>query len=679
MKFLSYFTGWSICLLFMGQPVFSQLRDTVELDAVVVTGEMKPILADQSLYQIKSISAREIRGRGATNLSELLSNQLSFRVSQDAVLGSSLKLNGLGGEHVKILVDGIPIVGRQGGILDLNQINLFRVDHIEVVEGPMSVIYGSNALGGVINIITQRPVFGQKSIYKFRTYYESVGVYNADADITVNRGSNTFNLSGGRHFFGGFSAPGDSFRVQTWKPKLQWNADANYSYRYNKFILNLGTSYFNEELRNKAVPVLVTLADENEKHYRSNDEYHYTIRNLNKIDLSLPLNSNLTTTFIASYSYYRKAKLTKVKDLVTLEEFPLEDSKAQDTTTFKNYMGRWMLGGNLVDKLEMQSGLEYNQENGSGKRIGGDRSITEAAGFLSLKYNLMKPLSIQTGARYIHNSQFHAPLVYNVNALWDLNSKAKMRFSVGKGFRAPSLKELYFEFIDVNHNVLGNDSLKAEESFFLGFNSDYDVRDNLDAHLSISQNIIDNKIELLYDSQDATKAQYFNLPGKPTYVRGFKASLNYNWQQKLNLEAGTQITGQSKINSNSYNWTTDLTLNGTYNFPKLKSKVSAFYKFNGKYVIYTADYNEFKVIDKINENFLDKYHSMDVILTKWLWDEKLEISTGVKNIFNNKNIVGKGSSGPHSGGNGNNPVGWGRTLFLQLQFNLNHDHKPAKI
>lgn len=660
----------------MGQPVFSQFRDTVELDAVVVTGEMKPIVADRSLYQIKSISAREIRGRGATNLSELLSNQLSFRVSQDAALGSSLKLNGLGGEHVKILVDGIPIVGRQGGILDLNQINLFRVDHIEVVEGPMSVIYGSNALGGVINIITQRPVFGQKSIYKLRTYYESVGVYNADADITVNRGSNTFNLSGGRHFFGGFSAPGDKFRVQTWKPKLQWNGDANYSYRFNKFILNLGSSYFNEELRNKVIPDLVRINDE--YHFRAKDEYHYTVRNLNKIDLSLPVNSNLTTTFIASYSYYRKTKLTKVKDLVTLQEFPLGDSKAQDTTTFDSYMGRWMLGGNIADKLEMQSGLEYNQENGSGKRIGGDRSINEAAGFLSLKYNLIKPLSIQTGARYIHNSQFNAPLVYNFNTLWDVNSKAKMRFSLGKGFRAPSLKELYFEFIDVNHNVLGNDSLKAEESFFLGFSTDYDLTKNLDAHLSISQNIIDNKIELLYDSQDPTKAQYFNLPGKPTYVRGIKASLNFNWQQKLRIEAGTQITGQSKINSSIYNWSTDLMLNGSYNFQKLKSKISAYYKYNGKYILYTADFNEFKEIEKINENFLNKYHSLDIILTKWLWDEKLEISTGVKNVFDNKNVIGKGTSGPHSGGDGSNPVGWGRTLFLQLQFNLNHD-KTSKI
>ncbi|HEX3010324.1 MAG TPA: TonB-dependent receptor plug domain-containing protein, partial [Bacteroidales bacterium] len=203
MKFLVYLTGWLASLLFVCQPVVSQLRDTVNLDEVVVTGEIKPVLTDKSLYQIKSISAREIRGRGATNLSELLSNELSFRITQDAALGSSLSLNGLTGEHVKILIDGVPVVGRQAGILDLTQINLSKVDHIEVVEGPMSVIYGSNALGGVINIITQRPVYGDKGIYKVRTYYETVGVYNADIEALFTRNKHTFDVSGGRHFFGG--------------------------------------------------------------------------------------------------------------------------------------------------------------------------------------------------------------------------------------------------------------------------------------------------------------------------------------------------------------------------------------------------------------------------------------------------------------------------------------------
>ncbi|HEX3006682.1 MAG TPA: TonB-dependent receptor, partial [Bacteroidales bacterium] len=623
------------------------------------------------LYQIKSISAREIRGRGATNLSELLSNELSFRITQDAALGSSLSLNGLTGEHVKILIDGVPIVGRQAQNLDLTQINLSKVDHIEVVEGPMSVIYGSNALGGVINIITQRPVYGDKGIYKVRTYYETVGVYNADIEALFTRNKHTFDVSGGRHFFGGFSAPGDSLRYKTWKPKLQWNGNVDYSMRTDKVKLNVSSSIFSEELRNKGDRIEYTV--------KAPDEYHYTTRSLNKIDVSVPLGADITTTFLASYSYYKKVKQTKVKDLVNLSEELSSDPKAHDTTTFDNLMGRWLLGGKLVNKLDFQTGLEYNQEDGSGKRINGDQSIHEASGFGTLKYNVFKSFDLQAGLRYINNSRFDAPLIYNFNSLWDISSKVKLRLSYGKGFRAPSLKELYFEFVDVNHNVLGNKDLKAEESVYAGLNTDVIFSKQLILSVNIFQNIIDNKIDLLYDSTDPSKAQYYNLSGKRTTLRGLKLLANIEFNDKLKIQAGSQITGQSKIKASGYNWSTDASLNASYNLNKLKSKLSLYYKYNGKYVFYTANYDETGSLASVNENFLNRYHSLDFIVTKWLWKDKLEISTGIKNAFDNTNITGKGSTGVHSGGGQNdNPVAWGRTFFLQLQLSLNYDRKISK-
>lgn len=671
MKFLIYTAGWVVGLFLTIQPVFSQLKDTVSLDEVVVTGEVKPIVADRSLYQIKSISAREIRGRGATNLSELLSSELSFRISQDAALGSSLSLNGLSGEHIKILMDGVPVVGRQAGILDLSQINLFKVDHIEVVEGPMSVIYGSNALGGVINIITQRPVYGERDLFKARTYYETAGVYNADVDALINRNKHTFNLSAGRHFFGGYSAPNDYFRYQTWKPKLQYNGNLDYSYRSEKYRLNIGSALFFEELRNKNNP------DDNPE--RALDEYHYTTRSLNRIDFSAPISSKLTTIFLASYSYYQKIKNTKVKDLVTLEEFPYTNPTSQDTSKFDNFMGRWMLGGQIVKKLDFQSGVEYNNETGSGKRIKGEKSINEIAGFVSLKYNILKNLDLQSGFRYIYNSRYDAPLIYSFNAMWNASKKAKVRLSLGKGFRAPSLKELFFEFVDINHNVLGNDSLKAEVSYFGGISFDYTFNNKISASINAFRSGIIDKIDLLYNSTDASKAQYFNLSGKTTTVQGLKMALNVSVLKNVKIQTGVQVNGQSKIDSDAYYWSTDGSVNASYNFPKLKSKFSAYYKYNGKYVFYTANFDETGSLESVNENFLDKYHSLDLIFTKWLKNEQFEISAGIKNAFDNTNILGRGSSGPHSGGDGpnTNPVGWGRTFFVQLQLNLNYERNNA--
>ena len=76
-------------------------------------------------------------------------------ITQDPALGSSLKIKGLSGNNVKILIDGVPVIGRMGGNIDLSQLNLYNIDHIEMVEGPMSVMYGSDALAGAINIITK--------------------------------------------------------------------------------------------------------------------------------------------------------------------------------------------------------------------------------------------------------------------------------------------------------------------------------------------------------------------------------------------------------------------------------------------------------------------------------------------------------------------------------------------
>ena len=126
-----------------------------DVDEVVVTAQYSPEQSSRSIYKVQVINSEEIALKGAANLQQLLAAELNIQISQDNVLGSSLNLQGVSGENVKILIDGIPVIGRMNGSIDLSQINLNNVERIEVVEGPMSVSYGTNALGGVINIITK--------------------------------------------------------------------------------------------------------------------------------------------------------------------------------------------------------------------------------------------------------------------------------------------------------------------------------------------------------------------------------------------------------------------------------------------------------------------------------------------------------------------------------------------
>ena len=161
-----------------GDNIDIQLKqDILELETVVVTGQYNPKPIDKSIYQIDLISSRQMEERGVNNLAEALSNETNVRLSVDPALGTSLQLQGMGGENVKFLLDGVPIIGRLDGNIDLTQINMDNVDHIEIVKGPMSVVYGTNALAGVVNIITKVNTRNSE-ILKLGSYIGSEGAYN---------------------------------------------------------------------------------------------------------------------------------------------------------------------------------------------------------------------------------------------------------------------------------------------------------------------------------------------------------------------------------------------------------------------------------------------------------------------------------------------------------------------
>ncbi len=194
--------------LYTGGTYTYKLKPAVfDMDEVVVTAQITPKKVDNSIYKVNVISNLDIKEKAANNLSDLLSDRLNFRITQDAALGSGLMLNGLKGEHIKILIDGVPVIGRMNGNLDLGQLNLNNVDHIEVVEGPMSVQYGSNALAGAINIITRENTRNNLTA-GINSYYETVGVYNADGSFSMNRKNHSAGLDVGRNFFGGYPAAG---------------------------------------------------------------------------------------------------------------------------------------------------------------------------------------------------------------------------------------------------------------------------------------------------------------------------------------------------------------------------------------------------------------------------------------------------------------------------------------
>lgn len=641
---------------------------SVSMEDVIVTAQISPKKADQSIYKVKVINSSIVEKKGATNLSDLMSNELNFSPVRDAALGSSVRIQGLGGEHVKILVDGVPMIGRQNGILDLSQINVAFIDHIEIVEGPMSVVYGSNAMAGVINIITKenkRPSLNSS----LNSYYESVGIYDFDGLFSYRKGKNSFGFSTGRYFFDGFSET-DTSRSKEWNPKLQHNAEAYYALNLKDLKIKLSSDYFNEELRDNGNL-------NSELNYKGAfDYYHFTRRLDNKLNIDKKLSGKQNILLTGAYSYYRKSKISYLNDLVKLEKITIPENDAHDTTTFRNIYSRGTYSNENFEKIAFQAGYEVVFESATGKRLSEDERLGDISSFLSLVYLPFSSLSLQPGIRYIKNLKYDAPLVYSLNMKWEASDFLSLRASYSKGFRSPSIKELYLNFQDINHNITGNPLLESETGN--NFNTWVDLKIERVNHSftlanNIYYNLIKNKIELLYDPDNPSKAVYFNVPVGSVISRGFSSNLTYQLHPRLTLDGGIYHNQLSSIVSTSnFTRSTDYATSFRYKNIKYKFELSLFYKYTDRYSRYSGsiDMNTGELMD-VELSYIDNYHNMDATLSVPLSHSSFILTSGVKNIFDNTSITSSGGGGVHSGGSDVSLLNYGRTVFLRLTYNFN--------
>ena len=147
--------------LFQGSNLFAQLRfvkDTLEAngDSVVVTATRTERKLSNLTVPVTIINAKTIQQNGALRLTDILKEQTGLNLTSG--FGAGVQLQGLNPDYTIILINGEPLVGRTAGVLDLNRIALGNIKKIEIVKGPSSSLYGSEAMAGVINIITDATV-----------------------------------------------------------------------------------------------------------------------------------------------------------------------------------------------------------------------------------------------------------------------------------------------------------------------------------------------------------------------------------------------------------------------------------------------------------------------------------------------------------------------------------------
>lgn len=648
----------------------------VALDEVVVTSEYSPRTISESVHAVTVISKTQIENQAAPDLESLLSQQLSMRVSQDAVLGSGLTMNGLTGQNIKFLIDGVPVIGRLDGNVDLGQMNLSNVERVEIVNGPMAASYGTDAAGGVINMITKQ-VTDKKYDAGANFMYESVGKYNMDAFAGFSKGRSALLVSGGRNFFDGWSVA-DTGRWQEWKPKEQYFGNVKYRFQLKKLVLSYQVNGFYEKISNKGNPRLSPYFA------YAFDEYYKTLRISNQLNGSLIINSNWTTSGTVSHSLYHRAKNTYRKDLVSLNEILIPDQASfdstnansfigrQDTTIMNSWMGRMVFNRqNNKNLLNFQFGIDLMVENANGTRfIDQEIQTGDYAIFASAEYQATKKLEIKPAVRFSYNTDFNAPVVPSLMLKYNFPKNIQARVSYGKGFRAPGIKERYLYFVDINHDIRGNENLQPENSdnFFLSINKKIIIGSTThNLQLSGFYNNIKNLITLAQPDASESLFTYVNIGTFSTY--GGTLLNSVNWKNFI-LSAGAGVTSRYNIYADSghfkkYFYSVDLNANVQYQFKKLNLTAAVYFKYNGKLPGYNLNAD-----NTITQFSNDSYRFLDASIRKGLFKQKLIVGTGIKNILNVTNVNAFTQGSAHNSAGDEQAVGTGRAYFIRVQYQL---------
>lgn len=666
------------------QGLFAQ-QDTLKtksLDEVIITGQYKPQSLKKSVYQVKVINQERIKLSAATNVQQVLNTQLGFRFSNDNTLGTTdVQLMGMSGRNVKILLDGVPMIDRGDTRESLNQVDVNTIERIEIVEGPMSVSYGSDALAGVINIITKKHLKDNLSVTA-RMQEETAGseyypfsykgVHMQNIGLNYKKNNWAFSAAGTHNDHDGFG--GDAYgRGKTWKPKEQWMANAKIGYTKNAFNIYYRADGLDEDIQSRGV------INPNNKAF---DQQYITKKLAHQIQAGYSFNSKIQLASVLGYTNYQRQTKTAIHDFEKNTDELTAGPGEQDIAKFNSFVFRNTLQYQISNKISVQPGIDINREEASGERINGNPVITDYAAFVSAEFKPTNKINIRPGFRFIKNSVYDAPpVIPSINSKFILSDNLDIRLAYAYGFRSPALRELYFDFVDANHNIVGNPDLKAEysNSFNGSVNWSSPSKNNFHHGASLTGffNDFNNQIDFAQSAANSSEYTYFNVNKAKTV--GGTLENRFSWKN-LDATFGLSYIGfyrklyddkdYIKLDDQDYLWTPELTSSVSYNVTGIKTKFSLFYKYTGEKPQYVYGKNAASqsvlYIAKIAA-----YHLAD--LTAYtLINKNISINAGVKNLFDVSSVNSTAvSSGSIHSGAGALSVSYGRSYFLGLNFQWN--------
>ena len=411
----------------------------LSLDAVVVSAARREQRLADAVVTTEIISRSDIEQSGASDLASALIEHTGIQIDGGVPTGAGVQLQGFGEERVLVLLDGQPLEGRVNGNFDLSRLPTSMVERVEVVKGPQSTLFGSDAMGGVVNIITRSPVAAPPSGSLSFTA-GSFGRRDANASIAGSEGRFGYSLDGGyRHLD---LTPG--FADDDFTRAERWNGRARLSYTLDSAVtLESSILVIDDDQRYRTGPTTFQFSDNEQRGAR--------------IGATWKSGSHQLTPLLYHSRFEHLSRSSATPQ-------PASDSGSRDVQELTKLD---LLYSGVVYSTTIDAGLELKRERLTADRLkdGGSRSLDAVEPYLQLTLG-NGPLSVVPGVRMSWSDEWGQTTTPRLSALYRPLPALALRASVSRGFRAPGFKELYMDYANpqAGYAVHGNPDLRPESS-----------------------------------------------------------------------------------------------------------------------------------------------------------------------------------------------------------------------
>lgn len=477
-----------------------QLAPTaLDTQVVVVSGSREQELIENSTTKVDVIPKRMLHDSGYETVRDVLAEEPGIVTrSGSSASRSETQIQGIDSRQSLILIDGLPVVGAKGikrGILNMDRQSVGRLERIEIVKGASSAVYGSDAIGGVINMITREPRYPLEA--SVTTSGGSLNRFDMRADVgfvkdkwsgffeAERHKQNPFNLIPSR-----FGTTGPGFHRYDYLGKLGYEFSDRFKLRAtaHAFVNQDKGAYYSESGPTES------MTNDTARHYAISAD----------VGLTPLTNWNLR-------GFYGKYDESSVLDILP-QPGPVNSVANLNQRLYRlDSSISHVLGARQL----LQGGVEWTQDEYRGfNRVLGDndgQGIDMVDLWINDRVSVHERFVLTLGSRFNRHNLYGNHFVPRASGLFRVTQNLRIRGNLGRGFRAPDLGQLYFRFQNPAHyyQVIGNTHLQPERSttYQAGFDYGADT-------FRFAANFFRN------DIQELIQAEYIGFPTNPGEMQG---------------------------------------------------------------------------------------------------------------------------------------------------------------